>query len=161
MTGYIKYRILLQEPVRIADDSSAKQGQAVTRRYIPGSTIRGHVINALVEKPYFNRIKKELFSDRVRFHNAYLTVGFGKDEEPRVLIPSPKGFYEDKSNTEGEKALQNVVIKGEFNEAYKRARLGTNVLIESRKEADGTDCISVLHSEEGLAWRQCFSGCTD
>ena len=136
MTRYIKYRILLQEPVRIADDSSAKQGQAVTRRYIPGSTIRGHVVNALSQESYFSNIKKELFSERVRFLNAYLTVGFGKGEEAQDLLPSPKGFYEDKNETEDEKPLDNVVVQGEFNEVYKRAELGTNVMIEKRNKDD-------------------------
>ena len=136
MTRYIKFRILLQEPVRIADDSSAKQGQAVTRRYIPGSTIRGHVVNAIAREPYFDSVKKILFSDRVRFLNAYLTVGFGKNEKEQVLLPSPKGFYEDKSMAEGEKKIENVVVNGEYREALKRADLGTNVTIE-KKEGSG------------------------
>ena len=125
---YIKYRLRLQEPVRIADDSSAKQGQAMTLRYIPGSTIRGYVVNRLSSARFFSGIKKELFSERVRFHNAYLTVGNGEQEQ--VLLPSPKGFYEDKSITEGEKVLQNVVVNGEFDETFKRAKIGTNVWIE-------------------------------
>ena len=65
MTRYIKYSLILREPVRIADDSSAKQGQTDTLRYIPGSSIRGHVINAILtdshntSEPYFNELKKE------------------------------------------------------------------------------------------------------
>lgn len=133
---YIKYRLKLLEPVRIADDSSAKQGQTMTRSFIPGSTIRGYVINKLAEEPYFSEIKRELFSDRVRFHNAYLTVG--EADKENVLLPSPKGFNEDKSEIDGVKPIQNMVVDGDFDEAKKRAKLGTNVYIEM-PDRDNTD----------------------
>lgn len=133
---YIKYRIRLLEPIRIADDSSAKQGQAMTQRFIPGATIRGFVINRLAVQGFFSAIKKTLFSERVRFQNAYLTVG-EKDNEIE-LLPSPKGFYEDKSRQSGKKQLQNVTVKGEFDEAYKRAGLGTNAYIEFSDKDDPT-----------------------
>lgn len=153
MMKYIKYKILLKEPVRIADDSSAKQGQAMTRRYIPGTTVRGCVINRLASKGYlpdgsFSAIKKELFSDRIRFLNAYLTIKDQRDKgdagdeidagvkgKDLVLLPSPKGFYEDKSRRKDRKELQNVTVKGEFDESFKRAKIGTNVYIEFPDES--------------------------
>ena len=138
MTRYIKYSLILREPVRIADDSSAKQGQTDTLRYIPGSSIRGHVINAILtdshntSEPYFNELKKELFSDRVRFMNAYLTIGSEKDG-CQVLIPSPKGFYESKEKI---KVIDNVVLKGKYKAGYKRAELGNYAMFE-RDEEEG------------------------
>ena len=131
MTKYYKYSLRLEEPLRIADDSSAKQGQTTTRRYIPGSTIRGYVVSRLASREFkeiFPAIKKHLFSDHVRFHNAYLSIVSDNKEE--LLLPSPMGFYEDKQDTDGEKELQNVVIGGKFDESLKRAKLGTFISIE-------------------------------
>ena len=131
MMKYFKYSLRLEEPLRIADDSSAKQGQTTTRRYIPGSTIRGYVISRLASgefKEIFTEIKKDLFSDHVRFHNAYPSIVSGDKEQ--LLLPSPMGFYEDKQDTDGEKELQNVVIGGIFDESLKRAKLGAFISIE-------------------------------
>lgn len=128
MMKYLKYSLLLLEPTRISDDSSAKQGQTTTRRYIPGSAIRGLVVNKLASEDYFDSIKTELFSDHVRFHNAYPSLNVGGEE--KLLLPAPKGFYEDKSIVSGEKEVSNVVVGGEYDEVMKRARLGSFVLIE-------------------------------
>ena len=45
---YLKYILKNIEPLRIADDSISQSGQAVTLRYIPGTTMKGYVINSLV-----------------------------------------------------------------------------------------------------------------
>ena len=50
MAVYIKYRLRNDEPFRIADDSTSQRGQVQTLTYIPGSTMRGVVINALVKR---------------------------------------------------------------------------------------------------------------
>lgn len=118
MAEYIKYLIKNKEPLRIADDSTSQNGQTTTLRYIPGTTIRGWIVNQLSGREDFEQIKKELFSDKVRYLNAYLNKD-GKD-----MLPSPKGFYEDKTVTEGKKKIENVVLHGEFSEGYKRASLG-------------------------------------
>ena len=76
------------------------------------------VINTLAQDKDFELIKKSLFSTNIRYLNAYLTDG------DRELIPSPKGFYEDKMQCQGRKLLDNVVINGEFEEGKKRASLG-------------------------------------
>ena len=88
VAGYIKYIIKNIEPIRIADDSTSQNGQTSALKYIPGTTIRGLVINQLAKTDNFADIKIDLFSDKVKFLNAYLMVD-GKE-----LIPSPKGFYE-------------------------------------------------------------------
>ena len=89
---------------------------------------RSYPANALSREDDFEEIKKKLFSLDVRYLNAYLFDG------ERELIPSPKGFYEDKSLTEGKKEIENVVLNGTFTEGNKRAGLGRYCYIEE-------DCI--------------------
>lgn len=124
MSEYLRIRFRNSEPIRIANDSSSQSGQTVTLRYIPGSALRGVVVNALVGEDDFESIRKELFSTNVRYLNAYLTDGNTE------LLPSPKGFYEDKTEAKGKKAIDNVVIDGEFEEGKKRAGLGSFGRIE-------------------------------
>lgn len=124
MAEYLRYVIKNIEPLRIADDSTSQNGQTTTLRYIPGSTIRGLVVNALSREDNFEEIKKVLFSSSVRYLNAYPFCG------GRELIPSPKGFYEDKTQTDGKKKIENVVINGAFSEGQKRASLGRYCYIE-------------------------------
>lgn len=118
MSVYLKYVLKNIEPLRIADDSSSQNGQTVSLRYIPGTTIRGMIVNAFTKDADFEDVKKSLLSNEIRYCNAYLTVG------NQELIPSPKGFYEDKTMAEGKKKIQNVVIDGSFSEGFKRASLG-------------------------------------
>lgn len=118
MAEYLRYVLKNIEPLRIADDSTSQNGQTTTLRYIPGTTIRGLVVNALAKEANFEQIKKQLFSEKVRFLNAYITAG------NKELFPSPKGFYENKTITEGKKKLENVVINGELTSGNKRASLG-------------------------------------
>lgn len=118
MSEYLRYVIQNTEPLRIADDSRCQSNQARTLRYIPGTTIRGYVINELAGTKEFEQIRRALFSQDVRFMNAYIKAG------ERDLLPSPKGFYEDKTMGEGKKKIENVAIKGGFSEGYKRAALG-------------------------------------
>ena len=118
--SYLRYVIKNVEPLRIADDSTSKDGQSVTLRYIPGTSIRGVVINSIVKNhpSEFEKMKKILFSDKVKFLNAYLF------ENNKELIPSPKGFYEDKKTAKEYKEVENVVVKGDLTPGNKRAGLG-------------------------------------
>lgn len=116
MTYYLKYKFTNVEPVRIADDSIAQKGQTGTLHYIPGSAIRGYVLT-MISKQGFGDDYSDYFT-RVRFLNAYPSIS----EEN--LFPSPKGFYEDKAESEGRKELENVLIDGKDIEGLKRARLG-------------------------------------
>ncbi len=120
MSKYLKYIIRNDEPLRISDAGSEQNGQMTTISYIPGSAIRGLVVNSLLSEDNFNDIKKTFLSERVCFLNAYPAADKGETE----LLPSPKGFYEDKKLAEGEKKIQNVVADGKFDEGYKRAGLG-------------------------------------
>ena len=120
MSKYIKYKLHSDQKIRISDDSMSKQGQTMSLYYIPGSSVRGIMIsNIAMDDGKFESLKQSLFSDDICFSNLYLLSG--QDE----LIPSPKGFYEDKKQSQsGKKEIQNVVISGEFEEGFKRAGLG-------------------------------------
>lgn len=128
MSEYLRYVIQNTEPLRIADDSRCQSNQARTLRYIPGTTIRGYVINELAGTEEFEQIKRVLFSRDVRFMNAYIKA------DERVLLPSPKGFYEDKTTGEGKNKVGNVVKTKDFPVGYKRAELGQYCYFEG-------DCI--------------------
>lgn len=115
---YLKYKIQNIEALRIADDSSSQSGQTMALSYIPGTTIRGLVVNMLAKDPDFETVKKDLLSSKTRFCNAYPMAG------NKELFPAPKGFYEDKTVSVGKKKIENVLIDGNFPEGYKRAALG-------------------------------------
>lgn len=120
---FIKYSIKNIEPLRIANDSTSQSGHTMCCRYIPGTTMRGYIVNrlAMTDVADFETYKKELFSDEVSFMNAY-PVDAG-----RALIPTPKGFYEKK---QADGFVQNVVISGDFDEGMKRASMGRFAAIE-------------------------------
>ena len=59
---YIKYIIRNKEPLRIADDSTSQSGQTVTLRYIPGTTMRGYIINKMAASSDFEQLKEETHS---------------------------------------------------------------------------------------------------
>ena len=124
MTVYLRYVLKNEEPLRIADDATRQSGQSDSLRYISGSAMQGYIISSLSGREDFENIKKELFSAEVAYLNAYLTT------KEHTLIPSPKGFYEDKSIVEGEKTIQNVVINGDFSDGMKRASLGRYAFIK-------------------------------
>ncbi len=117
MAQYLKYIIRNIEPLRIADDSSSQYGQTASLNYIPGSAMRGVIINALALDADFASVKQALFSSKIRFLNAYPVIG------DRELMPAPKGFYEDKTESR-KKEIQNIVIDGSFKEGCKRSSMG-------------------------------------
>lgn len=132
---YIKYIIRNKEPLRIADDSTSQNGQTVTLRYIPGTTMRGYIINKMAPSSDFEQLKEELFSEQVKYLNAYLCVKEKNNEKNsrvrfKTLVPSPKGFYENKKEVDGKKQIENVVINGAFTGGYKRASLGRYCYIQ-------------------------------
>ena len=128
MSRYLKIDLNNLDPIRIADDRTSQHGQTDTLRYIPGSALRGYVMSELAKKKeLFERWKPAFFNGQIRFFHAYLTVD-GKE-----LIPSLKGFYEDKTACTGKKKIQNV-IKQDVDPGFKRASLGSYCYIDG-------DCI--------------------
>ncbi len=118
MSRYIRVELENMEPVRIADDSTSQHGQTDTRQYITGSALRGVAVNTLAaDEEKLQKYKKQIFSERVHFLNAYPIAG------GHELIPSLKGFYEDKTECEGKKEIENVLMK-DVTPGTKRASLG-------------------------------------
>ena len=75
MSRYIRFVIENVAPVRIANDETSQHGQTDTLKYIPGSTLRGLVVNSLLSQgEKFEKYKKQIFSSKVQFMNAYLMV---------------------------------------------------------------------------------------
>lgn len=125
---FIRYTIQNIQPLRIADDSTSQSGQTSTLKYIPGTTIRGYVVNRLCHDPKFESIKQILFFGHVRFMNCSLV------RDDVELLPPLKGFYEDKSPARnGEKQVDNVTVNGTFREGNKRASLGSACRIDGGK----------------------------
>ena len=118
MGKYIHYKFVNQQGLRIVNDHTSQHGESATLRYVPGTTIRGLIISTMASNGKLDSWKKQLFSDDIQFLNAYVCA------EKKQMIPSPKGFYEDKTTTEGQKEIQNVVIDGVFDDGMKRASLG-------------------------------------
>ena len=115
---YLDLEIQNVGPLRIANDDTSQQGQTDTLYYIPGSTIRGLVIHSLrKDEKKFEKMKKDLFSDKVHFMNAYLM------SDGKRMIPSLKGFYEDKAACRGKKEIENVLVR-DIGQGKKRASLG-------------------------------------
>ncbi|MBE6853766.1 MAG: hypothetical protein E7505_09915 [Ruminococcus sp.] len=115
------------EPLRISDIGMSKDNETATINFVPGSSLRGAIVNNLASElkndtARFERVKKELLSSGTAFYNSYLRAG------DRQMYPSPMGFYESKN--EKVKELQNVVADGEFSESYKRAKLGSYCFTE-------------------------------
>lgn len=123
MSKYLRYVVKNIGPLRIVDSSASQTGHSMTLRYIPGTAVRGLLIHSLSKDSGFGQMKKTLFSDQIRYLDAYPSIG-GKE-----LIPSPKGFYEDKTQG-GRKKIKNVVTDGEFEEGFKRASVGDYCYIE-------------------------------
>lgn len=136
MSDYLKIVMRNVEPVRVSDAATSQSGQTMTFRYLPGTAVRGFVINALAAEPDFAQIKQTLFSPRIRYLNAFLT------DRGQALLPSPKGFYEDKTAAEGKKEIRNVIVDRDSCEGCKRAALGRFCRMSG-------DCIDYYQVETG------------
>ena len=115
-TKCIRLRLRTQAPLFITDLGRSQDNSYETRSYIPGSAIRGFVINALQKQnlSWFSAHKKELLCEHTRFLDFVPVTGDG------VPRPTIKGFYESKDETK----FQSVVPYGSFEEGLKRAKLG-------------------------------------
>ncbi len=134
---YVKFTFKNEEPLKIADDSTTQSGQVNALSYVPGTALRGALIGSFVKVGKFDGLKDMLLSDDVVFHNAYIVVN------EKELVPSPKGFYEDKTASGDEaKEIENLLTKGEFTPGNKRAALGKYCYFDG-------DCIFYTHVEMG------------
>ncbi|MCD8109616.1 MAG: RAMP superfamily CRISPR-associated protein [Clostridiales bacterium] len=119
MTQYIRIQFRNVEPLKIADDNSSQTGQVNVLTYVPGTSLRGAVISAFVRNGEMEEYKTALLSDQTSFLNAYIMM------DGREMIPSVKGFYEDKSDSGIQaKDIENMLVNGQITPGNKRAALG-------------------------------------
>ena len=111
----LRYRIRTEAPVLITDPARSSGNNYETRSYLPGSAIRGLVINLLAKRQpaWFEEHRIELLTEDTRFLDAYPA-----GEEP--TIPAIMGFYEDKE----ERRFESVLQTGDVSPELKRAKLG-------------------------------------
>ena len=156
----IHYRLRSQTPVHIRSLRESSGRYKATRDRIPGSVIRGAVMERLADREpeWFAANKATLLSDRVRFLDAL------PNPDGRAVIPTPSGFYEKKDGS----AFVNVVRAGEVAPGSKRAELGRFCALEDGV-LDYWDCehgsllcnewnrgsYTLLYLKEG----QAFDGC--
>ena len=115
-------RLRTMTPLLITNLSRSSNNGYQTREFIPGAALRGLVMGQIAaSRPqWFAENKRQLLTG-VRFLDA-LPAPAG-----RAALPSIKGFYEDK----GESDFCTVVINGDFPAGYKRARTGSFCSIEN------------------------------
>ena len=114
----LRFRLRTCLPVIPTDPNRSDGNFNETYGFIPGSAVRGAVIEALSaqDPAWFAAHKAVLLGDGVRFLDAAPVPDLS-----RPPLPSIRGFYEDKEET----TLESVVFNGEFTPGLKRAKLGT------------------------------------
>lgn len=112
----LRLRLHTELPVVFTDPNRSDGNSTETYGFIPGSAIRGAVIEMLAagDQAWFAAHKAALLD--VRFVDAVPVP-----DHALVPIPAFRGFYEDKD----EKTLECMVRNGNFTQGLKRARLGT------------------------------------
>ncbi len=144
----IKYTITTEQPVVINHFSAGTGNYDKTRPYIPGSVLRGLIAGKLTNDPDIGNI----LSDKVRFLNALPLID-GKNS-----VPSPSGYYEDKS----EKTRECILNNGNLNPGLKRAKIGSYCLIDDDKfrytnvETNGRLRINLKDKEPGSSDNKMF-----
>lgn len=113
--NYLCYQLLLRDPVRVTNLDESHNTGYETRLSIPGTTMRGMVLNRLATQnsAFFEANKRDLLT-QIRFLDAVPLL-----EERGGAIPSPRCFYEDKQGNHFESVLEGEVIPGN-----KRAGVG-------------------------------------
>lgn len=147
---YYEYTVINQEPLSVVDMDSSKSDEAAILSYIPGSTIRGAVLNR-----FFTEITEEeqkaiescFYDGTISFLNIYPVVENSKnDKQILETIPVPKGFYEDRqaegdivhifTEKEEEESKKNKKADSEEENKFrgkKRAKVGKFAMISETK----------------------------
>ena len=121
----LHYRLRLETPLTVGEmhGSTApedRKNYMNTRKYLPGSVMRGYVISQLAARDpaWFEAHKQTLLGNGIRFLNAFPSLEIGEDQFI-PSIPTPAGFYEERSTKGFISALQRDIPIG-----YKRANMG-------------------------------------
>jgi len=134
----IRYRLRTQLPVIMTDAAGSRDNSCVGKHYITGSSVRGMAAAVLSQRfpDWFAEHKVELLSDRTRFLNAFPAP------DGCAVLPSIKGFYEDKA----ERVFETVVKDGTIAPGLKRAKQGEFCAIEG-------NCVHYWSAETDTAMR--------
>jgi hypothetical protein len=120
----LRYSVTLKQPLRITNRNESHDTFLASQRYIPGSTVRGAVLNALAQadETWFEENKKVLLK-QVRFCNVLPDGG----RDGSAVIPTPKGFYEDKLGGN----FYHLLTEGDVRPNTKRAGLGSFSVLDT------------------------------
>lgn len=125
-TNCLRYRLRLETPLtegylRGAQTDETRTNNVATRKYIPGSAIRGYVVSTLArEDPaWFALHRRELLGDGMRMLNAFPVIA------DQATIPTPFGFYADKAMKDFYSVLNDNVKPG-----HKRASIDAFCVIQ-------------------------------
>jgi CRISPR/Cas system CSM-associated protein Csm3 (group 7 of RAMP superfamily) len=120
----LRYSVTLKQPLRITNRNESHDTFLASQRYIPGSTVRGAVLNALAQadETWFEENKKVLLK-QVRFCNVLPDGG----RDGSAVIPTPKGFYEDKLG----KDFYHLLTENDVHPNTKRAGLGSFSVLDT------------------------------
>lgn len=121
---YVRTEFTTVEPLHITDDSKGISSETMTMNYIPGSSVRGALIGEYLNC-HPDAVQTEIdrfLSDKFRFLNCY-----PEDNKKHELLPSIKGFYEDKRLVPRgtKKEVHSILIGKEVIPGEKRVSLGT------------------------------------
>lgn len=117
----LHYRLRLLTPMAVSwlsrsGAAGAERNYTETRSYLPGSSVRGMVVQTLLQQQpqWCQEHLTELLGDEVRFGNALPACG------ARSGLPMPKGFYASRDGKRQYHILQQEVEPGD-----KRAAAGS------------------------------------
>lgn len=123
-THCLHYTLYTETPVSMTDYNRSGENSWDTHGCIAGSAVRGMAASLLAQREpdWFAANKIALLTEKTRFLSAFPV----QNDNPAVL-PSLKGFYEQKDGSDFRSVLEN----GEISEGSKRADVGSFCTIEN------------------------------
>ena len=123
-TRCLHYTLYTETPVSMTDYNRSGENSWDTHGYIAGAAVRGMAASLLAQREpdWFAANKIALLTEKTRFLSAFPV----RNDNPAVL-PSLKGFYEQKDGSDFRSVLEN----GEISEGSKRADVGSFCTIEN------------------------------
>lgn len=123
-THCLHYTLYTETPVSMTDYNRSGENSWDTHGYIAGAAVRGMAASLLAQREpdWFAANKIALLTEKTRFLSAFPV----QNDNPAVL-PSLKGFYEQKDGSDFRSVLEN----GEISEGSKRADVGSFCTIEN------------------------------
>lgn len=124
--NYLCYRVRFEEPVRITSRNDSHDTFLASQSHIPGSAVRGAVLNTLAKNDpeWFEKNKRFLLK---KVHFGSLLPDNGNVDA--AVIPTPKGFYADKLGDD----FYHLLTEGDVKPNTKRAKLGAFAILKAEK----------------------------